>query len=86
MVASRLQRSTLGSDQKYHSEFRFPAYVQNISIGPHQLFADELAEAGGADAGPNPYGLEMAALGACTSMTVRMYAERRTDLSKCRWA
>ena len=53
------------------------AYVQDISIGPHQLLADEPAEAGGADAGPNPYELVMAGLGACTSMTVRMYAERR---------
>ena len=53
------------------------AYVQNISIGPHELLADEPPEAGGADAGPNPYELVMAALGACTSMTVRMYAERR---------
>jgi hypothetical protein len=55
----------------------FPAYAQNISKGPHQLFADEPAKAGGADEGPNPYDLVMAALGACTSMTVRMYAERR---------
>jgi uncharacterized OsmC-like protein len=55
----------------------FPAYVQNISIGSHQLLADEPPGSGGADAGPNPYELVMAGLGACTSMTVRMYAERR---------
>src|ERR1700758_3360630 len=55
----------------------FPAYVQNISIGSHQLLADEPTDAGGTDAGPNPYELVMAALGACTSMTVQMYAERR---------
>ena len=54
-----------------------PAYLQDISIGPHQLLADEPTEAGGTDAGPNPYELVMAGLGACTSMTVRMYAERR---------
>jgi len=53
------------------------AYVQTLSIGPHQLLADEPTDAGGTDAGPNPYELVMAALGACTSMTVRMYAERR---------
>jgi len=41
------------------------------------LLADEPPAAGGADAGPNPYELVMAGLGACTSMTVRMYAERR---------
>lgn len=55
----------------------FSPYVQDIAIGPHQLLADEPREAGGADAGPNPYELVLAALGACTSMTVRMYAERR---------
>lgn len=53
------------------------AYVQNISIGSHRLLADEPTDAGGTNAGPNPYELVMAALGACTSMTVRMYAERR---------
>ena len=52
-------------------------YVQNISVGPHLLKADEPAEVGGNDAGPNPYELLLAALGACTSMTVRMYAERK---------
>ena len=52
-------------------------YFQNISIGHHILQADEPIEAGGKDAGPNPYELLMAALGACKSMTVRMYAERK---------
>ena len=52
-------------------------YVQNISIGPHLLHADEPRGNGGSDTGPNPYELLMAALGACTSMTVQMYAERR---------
>jgi putative redox protein len=53
------------------------SYVQNIFIGPHLLLADEPSDSGGNDAGPNPYELLLAALGACTSMTVRMYAERR---------
>ena len=52
-------------------------YVQNISVGPHLLHADEPNDAGGNDAGPNPYEFLLAALGACTSMTVRMYAERK---------
>jgi uncharacterized OsmC-like protein len=52
-------------------------YVQNISVGPHLLQADEPGDAGGNDVGPNPYELLLAALGACTSMTVRMYAERK---------
>ncbi len=52
-------------------------YVQNISIGPHVLQADEPSDAGGNDAGPNPYELLLASLGACTGITVRMYAERK---------
>ncbi len=52
-------------------------YVQSISVGPHLLQADEPSEYGGNDVGPNPYELLLAALGACTSMTVRMYAERK---------
>ena len=52
-------------------------YGQDISIGPHALRSDEPGEVGGDDAGPNPYELLMAALGACTSMTVKMYAARK---------
>lgn len=52
-------------------------YVQNISVGPHLLQADEPNDAGGNDVGPNPYELLLAALGACTGITVRMYAERK---------
>ena len=52
-------------------------YVQNISVGSHVLQADEPSEYGGNDVGPNPYELLLAALGACTSMTVQMYAERK---------
>jgi putative redox protein len=52
-------------------------YVQNIFVGPHVFQADEPSEFGGDDAGPNPYELLLAALGACTGMTVRMYAERK---------
>ena|SRR5215813_4993257 len=51
-------------------------YAQNISVGPHLLRGDEPVSAGGGDVGPNPYELLLAALGTCTSMTVRMYADR----------
>jgi uncharacterized OsmC-like protein len=51
--------------------------LQNITIGPHRLKADEPIAFGGTDAGPDPYELLLAALGACTGMTVRMYAERK---------
>jgi putative redox protein len=50
---------------------------QTIEIRGHQLTADEPIDAGGTDAGPNPYELLLSALGACTAMTVRMYAQRK---------
>jgi uncharacterized OsmC-like protein len=52
-------------------------WAQNILIGPHRLAADEPSEFAGNDVGPNPYELLLAALGACTSMTVQMYAKRK---------
>jgi len=51
--------------------------VQHIRVGPHVLTADEPLAVGGDDSGPTPYELVLAGLGACTSMTVRMYAERK---------
>ena len=52
-------------------------YQQTIRAGRHELIADEPVSAGGDDAGLAPYDFLMAALGACTSMTLRMYAERK---------
>ncbi|MDV3127405.1 OsmC family protein [Mycobacterium sp. 21AC1] len=51
-------------------------YTQQITVGRHELTADEPLPIG-ADTGPNPYDLVLAGLGACTSMTVRMYANRK---------
>ncbi|WP_240694636.1 haloacid dehalogenase type II [Cryobacterium sp. SO1] len=51
-------------------------YAQQITVGPHRLTADEPRPIG-TDTGPSPYDLVLAGLGACTSMTVRMYAERK---------
>ena len=52
-------------------------YAQNISVGSHLLQGDEPVSAGGSDVGPNPFELLLAALGSCTSITVRMYADRK---------
>ncbi len=52
-------------------------FTQEITVGRHGLRADEPVALGGADAGPTPYGFVLAGLGACTSMTLRMYADRK---------
>ncbi|HRE17392.1 MAG TPA: OsmC family protein [Rhodocyclaceae bacterium] len=52
-------------------------YQQTVTIGQHQLLADEPESVGGSDAGPAPFEFLMAGLGACTAMTIRMYAERK---------
>ncbi|MEA2690878.1 MAG: hypothetical protein QOJ16_265 [Acidobacteriota bacterium] len=51
-------------------------FEQEVVAGHHWLAVDEPVSFGGGDAGPNPYELLLAALGACTSMTLRIYAER----------
>ncbi len=48
-----------------------------IQAGPHRLLADEPAAVGGENTGPTPYGLLSAALAACTSMTLQMYARHK---------
>lgn len=52
-------------------------YFQTIDASGHALQADEPGDVGGQNRGPAPYDLLLASLGACTSMTVRMYADRK---------
>jgi uncharacterized OsmC-like protein/alpha-beta hydrolase superfamily lysophospholipase len=59
-------------------ETRDSKFQQTVSIGPHHLLADEPVAAGGEDTGPGPYDFVLAGLGACTSMTMRLYAERKS--------
>jgi uncharacterized OsmC-like protein/pimeloyl-ACP methyl ester carboxylesterase len=58
-------------------ESRESKLQQRISIGPHQLLADEPVALGGQDSGPGPYDFLLAGLGACTAMTMRLYADRK---------
>ena len=52
-------------------------YAQAIQVGHHKLTSDEGLAGGGKDSGPAPYQLVLAGLGACTSITLQMYAKRK---------
>ena len=53
------------------------SFKQEIVAGKHRLLADEPVNAGGSDAGPDPYDYLLTALGVCTSMTIGLYARRK---------
>ena len=59
-------------------ETRASKFQQTVSIGPHRMLADEPVAAGGEDSGPGPYDFLLAGLGACTSMTMRLCADRKS--------
>jgi putative redox protein len=51
--------------------------AQSVTVDGHEIRADEPKALGGGDTGPSPHGLLLAALGTCTAMTLRLYAERK---------
>jgi len=54
-----------------------PNYTQRVATGGFELSADEPVSSGGRNLGPGPYNLLLASLGACTSITLKMYADRK---------
>jgi putative redox protein len=73
MKESRMASRSVTADL----DFSAPRYRAELRVGGHLLLTDEPAESGGADVGPAPTELLLTALGACTSITLRMYAERK---------
>ena len=59
-----------------HAAAEDPNYRQQVRCGRHEFLVDERPARGGADAGPMPFEYLLGSLGACTSITLRMYAER----------
>jgi uncharacterized OsmC-like protein/alpha/beta superfamily hydrolase len=59
------------------TETREGKFQQSVTVGPHHLLADEPVAASGLDTGPSPYEFLIAGLGACTAMTLRLYAEHK---------
>ncbi len=53
-------------------------FGQDVRVGAHLLIADEPRSIGGEGAGPDPFEFVLAGLGACTAMTIRLYAERKS--------
>jgi putative redox protein len=64
--------------RKVETQFGSGAYAQSVTVGSHQLVSDLDSSKGGADSGPSPHEYLAAALASCTSMTLKMYAGRKS--------
>jgi putative redox protein len=78
-IAKAEEQAAVNEDKRWVvvTETREGKFQQSIAIGPHHFLADEPVAAGGLDTGPSPYELLIAGLGACTAMTLRLYAEQK---------
>ena len=66
-----------GEDETVAVSFAGGRLAQKIQAGKHEMVSDEPSSMGGGNAGPTPYGFLLSALGACTAITLRMYAQRK---------
>lgn len=73
----KTNETALKSNEQVLAQIGTEGYTTEILAGNHRLRADEPASVGGDDYGPTPYDLLLAALGACTAMTMKMYANRK---------
>lgn len=81
----RRESDELSTEKQVVTRTGQDGFLTEIRVGQHSLLADEPESVGGTNLGPTPYGLLSAALGACTSMTLRMYADRKGwDLQEVR--
>lgn len=71
------ERSDAASDDILVSETGAGKFQNAVTVGSHHLLADEPISVGGLDSGPSPYDYLAIALGSCTSMTLRVYAEHK---------
>lgn len=71
------KRNAVTNDHAAIAHIGRDRYRTELQAGGHSLLADEPGSVGGENTGPSPYDLLAAALGACTVMTLRMYADRK---------
>ncbi len=73
----------MSENRKVIVELDSAGFKSSVTVGKHALISDEPESAGGDDLGPSPYEFLASGLGACTVMTIRMYANiKKWDLKK----